>query len=73
MGMGTGCTGSEYGLKAGCSQYEDESTRSVKGKEFLQQLGEDRVLKKDNATRSSSAYSPDAPLPRQHDMEPFYL
>jgi hypothetical protein len=71
--MGIGSTGSEYGLEEGCSQYGDESTRSVKGKEFLQQLGEDRVLKKDNATRSSSAYSPDAPLPRQHDIETFYL
>ena len=71
--MGTGRTGSEYGLEAGYSHYGNESTRSVKGKEFFQQLGEDRDLKKDTATRSSSAYSPDAPLPRQHDIEPFYL
>jgi hypothetical protein len=71
--VGTGRAGSEYGLETGCSQCGDESTRSVKGKEFFQQLGEDRVLKKDTAKRSSSAYSPDAPLPRQHDIEPFYL
>lgn len=71
--MGTGRTGSEYGLEAGCSQCGDESTRSIKGKEFLQQFGEDRILRNDTATTSSSAYSPDAPLPRQHDIEPFYL
>jgi len=70
--VGTGHTGSEYGLEAGSSQYGDESTHSVKGKKFLQQLCKDRVLKTYTATRSSSAYSPNAPLPRQHDVEPFY-
>jgi len=68
--VGTGRTGSEYGLEAGCSQYGDELTQ---GKDFFQQFVEDRVLKKDTAPRSSFAYSLDAPLPRQHHIEPFYL
>jgi hypothetical protein len=42
IGVGTGRTGSEYGLEAGCSQYGDE----LRGKEFLQQLGEDRALRR---------------------------
>lgn len=72
--MGTGRTGPEYGLEAGCSQYGHKSTRSVKGEGFFfQQLVDDRVFKKDTAPRSSFAYSSDAPLPRQHDIEPFYL